>query len=220
MVNNFLLKHIYDIRKNTQNKFDVENKEYINDTIGELSRLIFQKFFCLENFNKEFDIKLFESLALYVKSVDILISAFHLIRQRAFTESLALLRISLETCCTALYIFEDNKAYERFVINNNFQSKYSIKHTKKQIPIVDKLWVALSKSGVHTNTIFFGSEKEFVDNVYKGSSISIELEEIPDKYKQDRKFLILLSLISNIILKISELCFFSTTTIIMIDILN
>ena len=93
-------------------------------------------------------------LSLIIKAENIVISAFYLVRQRAYVEAFSLLRIALEAIATAIHISKNEEALKNY-LNNTYKSTYSISYSKKYIPLISKIWGVLSKTAVHINSITY-----------------------------------------------------------------
>jgi hypothetical protein len=130
----------------------------------------------------------------------------HLARQRAFTETCALLRVALECGSTALHIASDAVAFESYQ-KDEYHSTRAIAHAKKSIPILGEVWGALSQTSVHVTPVGFGPKIEFENNSAR-LGVTLEFGSRKTKPIQDQVILALICLVSTMILKIAELILF------------
>ncbi len=207
VIGDIISQDVFGVREATERDFDDANKHALRETLGEIGRLIYLKLMCIIKGTYLPPGPHLEAFSLFVKSVDVLISALHMVRQRSHIEALALVRISLETASTALHIFKNSEEYEKY-LNNKYKSTKAISFSKKHVPIVGELWGALSKLAVHINPIAYGSRQIEDEEGNLSRAVKLEIESRKVYSEQDQHFLIIIKLVSNIILKIAELLFF------------
>lgn len=201
-----LEKEIFDLRESTQNDFDKKNNEVLVNTVGELNKPIFMKYAYVFGNGERYNKYRYEAYSLYIKSLDILVSSLHMARQRAFIESLALMRISLEAVSTSLHVYMNKEAYECY-ISGNYKSTKAIAFANKYVRIIGKIWGILSNVSVHMRYVTYGSRLKKDSNGKFGREISIDAELRKSIGNYDSFLLKLICLLSNIILKVSEIIF-------------
>ncbi len=150
-------------REKTACEFDKANPATLDDTLRNLNGILAFELFAVLNGSKLGTGVRFDVFALSSKSLDVLVSALHMARQRAPLENMALLRVALETACTALHIYKDAEAYNRYRAGK-YDSPKAITPAKKYIPHVGALYGAFTKACIHPNQIAFGPRWE-VDTV-------------------------------------------------------
>ena len=196
-------KYVFEARTETTTDFDIKNKSKLNKTLSEFNKI-------LNIFNivivKGCDLSSgtrFQGFALMKTALDLLVSSLHMARQRASVETMALLRIALETGCTAYHVSNSDEAYEKYR-NQNYRSTTAISFTKRTIPIVGELWGIFSNISVHTNILGFGPKpwKEESEKLIPGVFLEYGIRK--HQSIQDEILLTLISLISAILLKIFE----------------
>jgi hypothetical protein len=110
-----ILNYAINLREQTARQFDQTNATRLNQTLGDVNRVIFIKVVALmKGCNIGVGAR-FDAFALTTKSVDVLVSALHMARQRAVLETFTLLRVALETACTSYHIFKDQDAYTEYL---------------------------------------------------------------------------------------------------------
>ena len=197
---------IYNKIENTKKDFDFKNKELLMKVESEIitahaSKLI--GFLKGANFIKENKIYF---LSLLLKAEDMVINSFHLARQRAFIETLSILRIAVEAIATAIHISKDKKALDNY-LNSNYKSTNSINYAKKYIHIIGEMWGAISKTVVHINSKTYGPDIEINKNkLYE--SIKINYEVHPSNEGSDKLVLIAIQLIAVMVQRAFEIIFF------------
>jgi len=197
---------IYNKIENTKKDFDSKNKELLMKVESEIitahaSKLI--GFFKGANFITKNKIYF---LSLLLKAENMVINSFHLARQRAFIETLSILRIAIEAIATAIHISKDKKALDNY-LNSNYKSTNSINYAKKYIPIIGEMWGAISKTVVHINSKTYGPDIEINKNKVYGS-IKINYEVHTSNEGSDKLVLIAIQLIAVMIQRAFEIIFF------------
>ena len=173
-----------------------ENLKTLNSEIQEIIELwIFNKTTRCSDDNP----RIVEAELLLFRSIDYLISAIELTKQRAYIESGVIMRLTIETASTAINIFFDDKSFVEYK-QNKFKSTNSISFSKKHIKIIGELWGALSELMVHPNTYHGILSQKIENNIIKESCyIDIGIKK-PDDFK-DKQMILFLRLTTSIILK-------------------
>lgn len=187
-------KTILDFEMNYQSYLsEIENDI---DKSLELYKLLFieKPEYCLE--------EKFEYLILILRSIDYLISATNLVKQRAVFEAGCIIRLSIETSAVAVHIHENSKQFEKYK-QNEYKSTTAISYANSHINGFSKLWGALSKFMVHPNT-FHGIYSELKNNYVEENGL-INIGFKPQNIKQDKTMLLLLRISANIIYRCFEL---------------
>jgi hypothetical protein len=142
-----------------------------------------------------------EAIALYNKACDFLISSYVLLRQAAYVESVALARLSIETCCVGMHVSLDPKAFSQFRKSSfkEFKATKSVSFARKHIDFIGAIWGALSAIGVHPNWHMHGAKHD----VSEGYSVKIG-ERTINEY-QDKATLLLISTIAGFIMRAIEI---------------
>lgn len=174
---------------------DIEND--IDKTLG-LYKLILSKNpdYCLKE-NIEYFI-------LILRSIDYLISATNLVRQRAVTEAGCIIRLSLETSAVAIHIHGAGTAeFQNYKQNKYKSTTKAISYANLHIKGFGELWGALSTVMVHPNT-FHGIYSKLKDNLIEENGL-INIGFKPQNENQDKKMLLLLKISANIIFRCLEI---------------
>jgi len=192
-------------RERTIASFERDYNEKIEEIVANLNTIIFEYFYlfvkdcnflCADNKDSAF---------LLFRSVDYLFSAISLMKQRAFFETLTILRLAIETSSTAFHIYMDKEKLKEFKARK-YKSSKSINFSKKYIPKLGEIWGALSQIAVHINPghgIYTYIEDECL--VEEGS-VCIGKKEKNEK--QDNALIIVAKLSSYIIYHFFELIFY------------
>jgi hypothetical protein len=202
-------QYAFRAREKTYLEFDENNKAQLETTLAELQKILNIKLLVI-SVGCDFDINnqaRYDAFALTKNALDILVSALHMARQRAVLETMSLLRVALECGSTALHIAKDSDAYVRYK-KCDYNSTKAISFAKQFIPILGEVWGAFSNTAVHANMIGFGpkiksDEKGTISRVVKLEYGSRKLHPI-----QDKVVLTSISLVSAMVLKITELILF------------
>jgi hypothetical protein len=191
-------------REKTACEFDKENSAALDDTIGNLNKILtFQTLAILKGCNLGTGVR-FDVFALSRRSLDVLVSAVHMARQRAHLETIALLRVALETVCTALHIYKDAEAYNHYRAGS-YNSTKAISPAKTYIPLVGELYGAFSAACIHPNQRIFGPRWEVDTDGTHARVISIRYGVRSEERGQDKYTLNLVSLVALIQLKTLEI---------------
>lgn len=189
------LKSRDEIISDFEKHYDVELKELerdINKIMGLYLFLLSKKpEYCLK--------EKFEYLILILRSVEYLISATSLTKQRAVYETGAILRLCIETASVAIHIHNNEEEFRKYKQNNKYQSTKAITYAKKHISIIGELYGALSEVCVHPNT-YHGILSRKIENKIVGTG-EINIGFKPINENRDRQILLLLRITANIILK-------------------
>jgi len=197
---------INDLRTRTISDFEEKNAPLISSTIAEMGRMYALRTYCLlKGFNFTSG-NIIELLSLLLKSEDIIVSAFQMAKQRAAIETVALLRIALESATTALHIAKDTKAMAAY-LGGRYKSTNSISFSRKHISVVPELWTALSRTAVHVHPITFGPERHFssADEIMR--LIRVNYDVRPGTPHQDSFLLHTVSLVSLVAYRVFEIIF-------------
>jgi hypothetical protein len=190
-------------REETIKDFDIKNKVGLDSTLGQIGKLHAINLMILVN-GRDFSLwPRYESFALMKSSLDLLISALHMARQRAVLETFALLRVALESGCTALHIWNCPDAYEQFK-NGDYKSTSAISFSKSAISIVGELWGGFSNLAVHITRAGFGPKTGQDQDGESNGSVTFEFGIRKHLPLQDTLLLKHISLVSAILLKILE----------------
>jgi len=133
----------------------IEFESIYQKELSELDKIIdlnIDLFSSLCNNNEEFIRKNIEFTFLILRSVDYYISAIYLLKQRAFFETLSIIRLSIETSSAAIHLQNNPLEYEKYKAGK-FKSTTSISYAKNLIEGFDKFWGILSHTAVHTNIL-------------------------------------------------------------------
>lgn len=143
-----------------------------------------------------------EFIILIFKSVDYLISATTLVKQRATIEAGAIMRLCIETSSMAVHIESDESEFIKYK-QNKYKSTSSISFTGRHIDGLSELWGVLSNLMVHPNT-FHGITSELIgETIVESGNLNLGFK--PKNERQDKTMLLLLRIIANIIYKCFEL---------------
>lgn len=196
-------KFVFNSRELTKNEFDKDNLDQIQSTLGELGNVYFLINYIVVNSESNIEGARFEALALAINSLNILVSAFHMARQRAGLEVFALLRISLETSCILHHICFDASSYNKYLAGK-LLLKDSINHLKKEIDFIGDIWGNLSTIAVHPKSKYYGPV--YIDDKQDGfvPTITMECHQRTQNRGQDSFFLKMNMLVAIILLKVIE----------------
>jgi len=192
-------------REKTIVSFDHDYNEKISDIIANLNTIIYNfTYFLFKAPNQAFSDEK-DSTFLLLRSIDYLFSAISLMRQRAFFETLTILRLAIEASSTAFHIYKDKEKLKEFKAGK-YKSTKSINFSRKYIPRLGEIWGALSQSAVHVNPrhgIYAYIKGEYL---VEGGNICFGEKEKNEK--QDYMLIILTRLSYNIIYRFFELIFY------------
>ena len=148
----------------------------------------------------------FDAVALLAKADNILISAFSLASQRAYFETMILLRVALETASTAYAITDDANIYNEYSTKGyHFKSTTSIKYAKKAIRIIGEIYGAFSTAVIHQNRNFYGPTVDSDEDGKPSFGIVIGENKPINPELQDWLILHYIGLVANIITRLAEL---------------
>jgi hypothetical protein len=198
-------------RELTTQDFDAKNKEQLGIALGNLQKILVVKNLIVTrgcDFSGEAG---YHAFALTKSALDFLISALHLARQRAVTEMMCLLRMSLESASTAIHIFNNSEAFEHYS-SNRYHSTRAISFAKQFIPMVGEYWGILSENAVHTNALGHGARLRTGSDGKAAFTVLLEYGARDHQPVQDKVSLTMISLIANIVLKMTELILFEVNS--------
>jgi len=197
---------IYNQVENTKKDFDSKNSELLKNVESEIATAHVVKLIGLlkgADFVTENNIYY---LSLLFKAENILISSFHLVRQRAYIETFSLLRIAIEAIATAIHISKEKEALNKY-LNNTYKSTDSISYSKKFIPLIGQIWGIFSKTAVHINSKTYGPKMEINDDELQ-ETIQIDFDfRKPNKEQDDQIALISTQLVATIVHRAFEIIF-------------
>lgn len=198
-----ILNYAVNLREQTAREFDQTNATRLNQTLGHINMVITIKVIALmKGCNIGVGAR-FDAFALTTRSVDVLVSALHMARQRAVLETFTLLRVALEAACTSYHIYKDQDAYTEY-LGEKYKSTTSITYMKKEIPFIGKVWGSISNACVHTNRRFFGPEFGQDEDGDTVPTVSLDFRARSPKAGQDTILLTFISLVAMILLKVLE----------------
>jgi len=192
-------------REKTIASFEHDYNEKINDIVANLNTIILDftylffkdcHFLCPDKKDSAF---------LLFRSVDYLFLAISLMKQRAFFETLTILRLAIETSSTAFHVSKDKEKLKEFKAGK-YKSIESIKFSKKYIPSFGEIWGALSQVAVHINPghgIY-----RYIKDEYLIEEGNVCIGKKDKNEKQDYLLIILTKLSSYIIYRFFELIFY------------
>ena len=191
-------------REKTACEFDKKNSAALDDTIGNLNKILaFVTLAVLKGCDLGIGVR-FDVFALSKQSLDVLVSALHMARQRAPLETIALLRVALEPACTALHIYKEAEAYSCYRAGK-YNSTKAISPAKTYIPLVGELYGAFSAACIHPNITIFGPRWEADTDGNHTPMISIPYGVRSEERSQDKFTLNLVSMVALIQLKTLEI---------------
>jgi len=192
-------------RERTVRDFDVINSEQIKEVTKDFQKVLTLVLYSLLRGADIGAEARFDAFAVSKTSFDVLVSAFHMVRQRAGLESLALLRVALESACTALHTHREPCAHQA-LRSGGYKSTSAISYGKRHVPLVGELYGALSSSSIHVNYLTFGPRWEATADGETTKSININYGVRPASTStQDAMLLTLTSLVTMILLKVIEM---------------
>lgn len=198
---------IYNKIENTKKDFDSKNKELLMEVESEIATAHVVKLIGLLGGADFITGNKVYFLSLLLKAEDIVITSFHLTRQRAYIEALSLLRIAIEAIATAIHISKEEKVLNNYLYGKDYKSTRSIGYSKKYIPIIGEIWGAFSEAGVHINSKMYGPEVE-IDKNKLHESILINYKIRPSNDRLDNLMLIAVRLIAVMVHRAFEIIFF------------
>lgn len=196
---------IYNQVENTKKDFDSKNNKLLQKVESEIATAHVVKLTGLlkgADFVTENKVHF---LSLLLKAENIVISSFHLARQRAYIETFSLLRIAIEAIATAIHISKEEEALNNY-LNETYKSTYSITYSKKYIPLIGQIWGAFSKAAVHMNSKIYGPQIE-INKDELLESIQIDYDFRRPNSEQDNITLIAIQLVATIVHRAFEIIF-------------
>lgn len=196
--------YVFEAREKTAGEFRKKNTRLVEETLSELNGLYAVEMACVIYGADISRSPRFDAFSVFVKALEALVSAFHLASHRQVLESLALMRLSLESASSALHICKCQKTFGQYC-KATYKSTSAISYAKKVVPIIGELWGALSRIAVHTN---FRSHGPFYQPSDDGEGITgnihVSLAAKEETPGQDKTLLTLISLIANVDLRLFE----------------
>ena len=187
---------------NSRNKIIVDFDKHYGDELNELEKdisKITDLYLLLLSKKPEYCLKeKSEYLILILRSIEYLISATYLAKQRAINEMGNIVRLCIETSSMAIHIHSNNDIFRNYK-QNNYKSTSAITYAKKHIKIIGELWGALSEMLVHPNTYHGILSEQIEKTIVETGEINLGFK--PKNEIQDRKALLLLRISANIVLK-------------------
>jgi hypothetical protein len=196
---------VFDRRKEEENGFRKHYKKDINNILGHINNIRFiQNVFFLSE--PETTSSVFEELSLINKGIDFISSSLVLLSHGSILESLALLRLAIESSSSAFLIHFNEEEREKYFSNNKktFRSQKTITYANKKVKYVGKLYGILSNTAVHVNAISFGPRKVNQNDGEK-KVFNIEPFYLEESTKDKRAFLLLIYLVTFIVERIHEI---------------
>jgi hypothetical protein len=196
---------VFGRRKKEEDEFREYYKKDINDILAHINNIRFiQNIFFLSEPNTTSCI--FDEIAIVNKSIDFISSSLVLLAHGSILESLAIIRMAIESSCSALLIHFDEDARNKYLCNDMkiFQSSKAITYAKNKIKYVGNLYGILSNAAVHVNKRSFGPKIVQKDD---DGNIVLNLEPFfLEGTKENKKALILLIyLVTFIVERINEI---------------
>ena len=200
-------EYIFGIRNRTIEKFDLENKSALSDAQKEIYRALFPLMSWIVTQERMPSNKSFHAYVLINKALNIIVSSLHLIRQRSTIEPLVLLRVALESACTAIHIYHEDQAYSDYQ-EQKYKSSNAVTYSKRYFKDIGKIWGDLSNKVVHINSSMFGPKVKINDEATYIQESSIKFDVIEEAAPNlDKMMLTYLCLISTILQKFVEIIF-------------
>lgn len=201
-------RYAIDVRDATVRDFDEKNKAQLDDTLAEINKIFAVKVIVVAK-GCDFDLTgpRYDCFALTKSALDVLVSALHMARQRAVPEMFSLLRIAVESAGTALHIANSADAYELYK-KAKYKSTAAVSFAKNAVPILGEIWGAFSNTSVHISRLGFGPRLERHENGHLIPSVVLQCDLRKHEQLQDKIALSFVSLVSTIVLKITELTLF------------
>lgn len=196
---------IYNQVENTKKDFDSKNSELLKNVESEIATAHVVKLIGLLKGADFVTKNKIYYLSLLLKAENILISSFHLVRQRAYIETFSLLRIAIEAIATAIHISKKKEALNNY-LNNTYKSTSSISYSKKFIPLIGEIYGIFSKIAVHMNLKSYGPKMEINDDELL-ETIQIDFNFRKPNEELDQITLIATQLVATIVHRAFEIIF-------------
>jgi hypothetical protein len=196
---------VFDRRKEEEIEFRKHYKKDINNILGHINNIRFmQTVFLLSE--PETTSCVFEELSLINKGIDFISSSLILLSHGSILESLALLRLAIESSCSALLIHFDIDEREKYFSRDikSFRSSKAITYAKQKVKYVGKLYGILSNAAVHVNIVSFGPKTVKKDGEGK-SILNIEPFFLEETIEDKKAFQLLIYLVTFIVERIHEI---------------
>ena len=191
-------------RNQSAENFRSINATAIKETLREMSGPHALNMLYITHYGNFTSSRRFDTFAVLLKSVDILISAFHMACQRQQAEACTLLRLALETAATGWDISQNQSAFEDYK-QMRYKSTSAVKFAKKVVPSFGELWGAMSRMAVHPNAHASGPRRSLSDDGrYVVSKFELSFDLKLAKPEEDEIVLTLISLCANIVLRLTE----------------
>lgn len=196
--------YVFTARETTSHDFKNKNKDLIEETLSELNALYALKIACIRYGADFYNSPRFDAFSIFIKSLEILVSAFHLACHRQVIEAFALIRLALESGASAFHIVKCENTFTRYC-NGDYKSTNSISYAKKVVPIIGEIWGELSQTAVHIHPKSHGPFYQHSDDG-EGivGTIDFQLAEKEETPGQDLAVLTAISLVANIVLRLFE----------------
>ena len=195
--------YVFDARAKTAADFRAKNSALVEETLSELNRLYLVVMFCVLHGGDVSKTPRFDAFSLFVRALESLVSSVHLASHRQAMEACVLMRHSLETAATAAHICMSHEALVQYG-ELKYKSTSAISHAKNIVPIIGEIWGIISTLAVHVNLRHgpFYEPSEDGDGIF--GTIEIPLAEKKASPGKDEGILTLISLVSNINLRLFE----------------
>ena len=207
MLNSHMLINylVFDRRKEEEKTFREYYEKDINDILGHINNIrLMQKIYYLSE--PKTTSSVFEEISLVNKSIDFISSSLVLLSHGSILECLTLLRVAVETSCSAFLIhFDENERNKFFNPDVKiFKSSMAISSAKKKIKYVGELYGILTKSAVHVNQYTFGPK---IMKKEKGANTVLNIEPffLEESEEGKKAFLLLIYLITFIVERVNEI---------------
>jgi hypothetical protein len=148
----------------------------------------------------------YEVYALLNNSLNLLVSALHMIRHRAEIEAFGLMRMALEASATSFEI-GNHPERRRHYLEGRYKSTAAVSFAKSEFPIVGELWGVLSNVAVHPSRTYFGPRPELAEDGTLRMSVKVFLGKRSQPKWQDELQLIVFSLVTNVVFKLMFLSY-------------
>ena len=142
---------LFKSREETIINFDQNYKSYLDSIDRDINKTLhLYSYLILKEPNYYLNEKA-EYLILVIRSIDYLISATFLVRQRAIFEAGNIIRLCMETSAMAIHINDNTKEFIYYK-QGNYKSTMAINFAERHIKKFGEIWGVLSKLMVHPNT--------------------------------------------------------------------
>lgn len=195
-----LRAHIYGQRADATRDFDARNRDLVGVVEKDLANVYLILFWTVIYGGTLGPGRSMEALALFNRASETIVSAFHLVRQRATHEGIALLRIAIEAASSAVHITEDPNAWAEFntLRLGRYKATHAVRYAKKHVCQVHEFYTRLSQVYLHANRFAFGS----LPGNGNGPQLTIGNREAD--HEEDIVALITVSVAAGMVLKMME----------------